>query len=318
LATAPVSSEKASSDLAKFLLRARAGEYVDEHIPAYFAADQYMHEKESPFRVTSTNEPVTIPGYLETCEWLRKKYQTSTNDRQRAIALLAVAELDHKTAVDAALGAIDNAKTDNELLLAALAIAFSDRAQISANRAAAMLAHSVPQVRTAALAQLAEPASRRRAEGFPQTRSVEENEVLPGLSRLTTELSKEKIEAFVKSGDARQQAQAKLLLLAAGDKLDLPELERELQPFVESKTKLFVAAALARAKRTDEAAIAFYRDTYAAISHEAGDSRLTALYEVLRALPGDELSELRRKMRQEKGAQLFEQNGPPTPNFISL
>jgi hypothetical protein len=212
---------------------------------------------------------------------------------------------------------IDAARTENELLPAALAIAYSDRSQISANRAATMLAHPAPQVRTAALAQLTTPRTRRPVDGFPQTRSAEENNVLPGLSRLTADLPKEQIEALLKTDNPRQQAQAKLLLLAAGEKLEPAELERDIQPIAESKAKLFVAAALARAKRTDEAAVAWYRETYAAVSHEAGDSRLTALYDVLRALPGDELTELRRKMRQEKGAQLFDQNTNSSPH-ISL
>jgi hypothetical protein len=95
-------------------------------------------------------------------------------------------------------------------------------------------------------------------------------------------------------------------------------LERDLEPIAESKSKLFVVAALAKAQRTDEPAVAYYADTYASVSHEAGDVRLPALYDALRALPGDELSDLRRKMRTEKGAQLFEQNGSNSPSFISL
>jgi hypothetical protein len=317
-ATAPLNGAKSQADLAQVLLRARAGELADRHVSAYFAADQYMYGKDAPYRVSSTNEPVRIAGYFETCEWLRTKYRAAANDRQRAIALLAVAELDHKTAVDAALGAIADANNDGELLPAALAIAFSDRAQISANRAVTMLGHPAPQVRDAALVQLAEPIFRRQVDGLPPTRSAEENDALPGLSRVTAELPKQQIETLAKTGNARQQVQAKLLLLAAGEKLDPAELERELEPAAESKSKLFVAAALAKADRTDEAAVTYYRETYADVSQDAGDARLPALYDALRSLPGDELSELRRKMRQEKGAQLFEQNGPPSPNFISL
>jgi thioredoxin 1 len=317
-AAAPLQGDKAQADLAQILLRARAGDHVEQRITAYYPADQYTYANTAPYRVTSTHEPITVPGYFQVCEWLRQKFMAATNDRQRAIALLAVAELDHKTAVDAALGAIERAKADSELLPAALAIAFSDRSQISANRAATMLGHPASQVRRAALVQLAEPVFRRQVDGLPPTRSAEEHDPLPGLSRATAALPKHHIEALAKSGDARQQAQAKLLLLAAGDKLELAELERLVQPIAESKTKLLVAAALAKAKRTDDAAVAYYRETYAALSREAGDTRLPALYDAIRALPGEELSGLRRQMRQEKGAQLFEQNRPPSPSYISL
>ena len=104
-----------------------------------------------------------------------------------------------------------------------------------------------------------------------------------------------------------QQTEAKLLLLAAGEKQDLDQLEHDLPAEVGDETKLYIATALAKAKRTDAEAVGFYRDTYRSLSDDAADSRrLVALYQVLHNPIDDDVSDLRSQMRKEKGAQLFE------------
>jgi hypothetical protein len=101
------------------------------------------------------------------------------------------------------------------------------------------------------------------------------------------------------------------LLLAAGEHANLAALESQLAASHAELAKLTIAAALAKAGRTDEEAVKYYEQVYAESSTPAGggDDRIAAaLYEILRDLHGQPILELRRRMRNEKGSRLFNSN----------
>jgi hypothetical protein len=225
---------------------------------------------------------------------------------------MAVAQLDHKTAVDAAVGAVQEAKEDSEALQVAVSIALSDAPTPSAQRAATMLVHPVPAARNAALRVLTSPAFLSRDEGAAFVPAVSDESVLPGLWRVAKPLPTETLRTLAAAGEEPQLSQAKLLLAATGEHIDLKQLEHAVPAPQRDYAKLCIAAALAKAGRIDEEAIAHYRQTYAESNADAQSqvARIpAALYEVLRDLPGEEIAELRRRMRQEKGAKILVNSG---------
>jgi hypothetical protein len=179
------------------------------------------------------------------------------------------------------------------------------------------LGHPSEMVRRAALLTLAGPTARVQLEELLTTRRVHDVQILPGFWRTTEKLPVQQLQSLANTGDATIQAQARLLLVASGEPPAIEQLEREIQPIFGEQTKLFIASALAKSGRTGKEAVAFYRQTYVEVSaRAASDTRpLASLYEVLRELPGDEISELRRQMRKEKGSKLFENSGDNTFGF---
>jgi hypothetical protein len=280
-------------------------------LPSSLSPGDFQFGAEAPYRVPRAKSLLAVPGRIAACQWLRARYRSISNDRQRALALAAVVRLDHKTAVDAALGAIDKAESDGQLLQTALSIALNDAAAPSAERAMMLLSHELPAVRNAALQLLAVPrsAAHKRRELLPP--SVDENPgILPGFwqskQNPPVQILRDLVDA---ESDAGQQSQAILLLLAAGERADLASLENQLFASHGKLTKLSIAAALAKAGRTDDEAIKYYEQVYAESSTPAGggDDRVAAaLYEILRDLSGQPIIELRRRMRNEKGPSLFD------------
>jgi HEAT repeat protein/thiol-disulfide isomerase/thioredoxin/tetratricopeptide (TPR) repeat protein len=303
------SDPKLREQLSTTLLRALIG-FTAETLPASLSPGDFQFSPQAPFRVMRSRKPFTLPGRIQACEWLGEHYRKSPSPRQRAIALAAVARLDHKTAVDAALGAIAEAEVDSELLQTALSIALYDAAAPSAERAIMLLSHRMPSVRSAALQLLAMPASKLRDSRQPIPPTIDENPaVLPGFWRTTQEFPLQILRELMETeNDPMQQSRAILLLLAAGERVDLAPLERQLSASQGEFAKLSIAAALAKSGRTDDEAIKYYEQVYAESSTRAGggDDRIAAaLYETLRELRSDALAELRRRMRNEKGASLF-------------
>jgi HEAT repeat protein/thiol-disulfide isomerase/thioredoxin len=295
--------------LAATLLRALVG-FSAETLPGTLSPGDFQFSAEAPYGVARSKKPFAIPGRIQACEWLRERYRKSSIDRQRAIALAVVARLDHKTAVDAALGAIHEAEADNDLLQLALTIALSDAAVPSARRAIILLDHKLPAVRSAALQLLAMPASLMPHDGDALTPTMDENpDVLPGFWRSTELFPVETLRDLLDAqSDASQQSRAILLLLAAGERINLAPLEQQLTASHGELTRLSVAAAIAKAERTDDEAIKYYEQAYAESSTRTGggnDAIAAALYEILRDLEDDRIVELRRLMRKEKGSSLF-------------
>ncbi len=213
--------------------------------------------------------------------------------------------------MDAAIGAITEAERDGELLQTALSIALSDAAVPSADRAMMLLEHELPAVRSAALQRLALPAQQFRNSARPLLPAINENPgILPGFWRSTQKPPTKLLRDFVDAeSEPVQQSQAILLLLAADEGVDLPPLERQLAVSHGEFTKLSIAAAFAKSGRTDDDAVKYYGHVYAESRARAGgtdDQIIRALYEVLRDLRGEPVAELRRLMRSEKGASLFD------------
>lgn len=302
-----LSDSKLRASLARVALGSRIGGFADDQLLTTLSAENYEFGAQAPYRVVREKQSPRIPGRIEACEWLRQRYHSATSDRQRAIALMAVAQLDHTTAVDAALGAVQEADDESELLRIALSILLGDAATPSAQRATALLSHRLPAVRGAALAFLASPGSQFGDEQALVPTALEES-VLPGLWRATEQFPIDDLRTLAAEGDDLQRSQAGLLLLAAGERVDLPQLERALAAPDGDQAKLCIAVALAKARRTDQEAITHYEQTYAE-SDDNNDPQMAqiaaALYETLRNLPGDEIAKLRRRMRHEKGSSLF-------------
>ncbi len=299
---------KLRAPLVSALLRSQLGGFINEQFLTTLAADNYEYGRQAPYRIVRTKQGLTIPGRVKACDWLRQRYQTATSDSQRAIALLALAKLDHKTAVDAAIGALRAMNHDGDATQVALSIVFSDAPSASARCATGLLSHPLPAVRVAALRFLAVPTVVSRNETPALIPVVPSDAVLPGLWRATEKFPVDKLRRLAATGDVVQQFQAKLLLVATGEHLDLNQLDRALPAKQREYAKLCIAAALAKAGRNDREAIDRYQTTYADAAKDAHprDAQIVAaLYETLRDLPGDEIAELRRRMRKEKGSKLF-------------
>ena len=307
-----LSDPKLRASLAKLVVRSRIGGFSDSQFSTTLSAEEHEYGAKPPYRVVRSKQTLTIAGRIEACDWLRQRYQSAVSDRQRAIALMAVAQLDHKTAVDAAIGAVQEAKEDSEALQVALLIVLGDATTPSAQRATTMLSHAVPAARSAALRFLASPVFLTRHDEAALVPLVRDASVLPGLWRVAEWLPLETLRKLVVAGEEPQQSQAKLLLAAAGEHVDLSQLEHSATEPQRDFAKLCVAAALAKAKRVDPEAIEYYRQTYAESNTDAHSevARIpAALYEMLRDLPCDEVAELRRRMRQEKGAKILSNAG---------
>jgi thioredoxin-like negative regulator of GroEL len=302
------------SSLATVVIQSRVGGFAAEQLSTTLSADDYEYGKQPPYRVVRSNNLPEIPGRVQACDWLRQRFHSASSDRQRAIALMAVAQLDHQTAVDAAIGVVGETTKDGELLKVALEIMLRDAPVPSAQRATTLLDHSVTTVRIAALRHLTFPGSLAVAEGTALVPTLGDESTLPGFWRTTEELPVEEIRALASSDDALQQAQVDLLLLAAGEQFELSELvdiEIALVP-LDDYAKLCIAAALAKAGRNDSIAIEHYTQTY--LDSDPHPDLPTApigaaLYEVLRDLPGDEVAKLRRRMRTEKGSRILSNPG---------
>ena len=312
LAQEPYSEPKLKQELAGTLLRSLVG-FTAETLPASLSPSDFQYGSEAPYRVTRANTLFAVPGRIAACQWLRERYRTGSNDRQRAIALAAVARLDHKTAVDAALGAIDEAEVDGELLQTALTIVLNDAAVPSVERAMTFVGHQVPAVRNAALGLLATPRSQAQQEREPFLPSIgETSSVLPGFWQSKQKTPIKTLQDLLDAeSDPAMQSRAILLLLAAGERAELAALERQLAASHAELTKLTIAAALAKAGRTDDEAVKYYEQVYVESSTPAGggDDRIAAaLYEILRDLGDQPIIELRRRMRNEKGSRLFNDN----------
>jgi hypothetical protein len=313
-----LSDPKLQQQLAATLLRTLVG-FAAETLPSSLSPADFQFTDKTPYRVTRSKKLFAVPGRLQACEWLRERYRQSTSDRQRTIALLAIARLDHQTAVDAALGAIAEAEQEGDLLQAALSIVLFDAAVPSADRAMMLLHHELPYVRRAALQRLALPASQSRSNAQLIAPAMSENPgFLPGFWRSTqkapAKLLREMIDA---ESDPAQQSQAILLLLAAGEGVDLAPLESQLSPSHGEFTKLSIAAALAKAGRTDDEAVKYYEQVYAESRTSAGggDRIARSLYDVLRDLGAEPVAELRRLMRNEMGANLFNRDADIDLNY---
>jgi hypothetical protein len=305
------SDPKLQQQLAAILLRTLVG-FTAETLPSSLSPADFQFSDKVPYGVTRAKKLFAVPGRLWACEWLRERYRQSTSDRQRAIALSAVARLDHKTAVDAALGAIAEAERDSELLQAALSIVLYDAAVPSADRAMMLLEHELPAVRRAALQLLALPAQQFRNNARPHLPATNENPgILPGFWRSRQKAPAKLLRDLIDAeSDPVQQSQAILLLLAAGERVDLAPLESQLSAAHGEFTKLSIAVALAKAGRIDDAAVKYYEQVYAESRTSAGggDQIARSLYEVMRELGGDPIGELHRLMRSEKGATLFDRS----------
>jgi hypothetical protein len=303
------------------MLRTLVG-FAAETLPSSLAPADFQFSDKPPYGVTRAKKLFAVPGRLQACEWLREHYRhQGTSDPQRTVALLAVARLDHKTAVDAALGAIAEAEHDGELLQAELSIALYDAAIPSANRAIMLLDHEVPAVRSAALRLLSLPASQSRSDAQLILPAMSENPgFLPGFWRSTQKPPAKHLQDLIDGeSDPVQQSQAILLLLAAGEGVDLAPLELQLSTSHGEFAKLSIAAALAKAGRTEKVAVKYYEQVYAESRTNAsgGDRIARSLYELLRDLDGEPVAALRRHMRNEMGSNLFNRDADIEMHFIA-
>jgi hypothetical protein len=314
------SDPRLQQQLPAILLRTLVG-FAAETLPTSLSPGDFQYSDKAPYGVTRAKKLFAVPGRLQACEWLRERYRESTNDLQRAIALLAVARLDHKTAVDAALSAIAEAEHDSALLQTALSIALYDAAVPSANRAIMLLDHELPAVQSAALQLLALPASQSRNDVQLVLPAMSENPgFLPGFWRSTQKAPAKLLRDLIDAeSDPSLQSHTILLLLAAGEGVDLSPLESQLSATHGEFTKLSIAAALAKSGRTDEESVKYYEQVYAESRASAGtgDRIARALYEVLRDLRGEPVAELRRLMRNEMGANLFNRDADIDLNVLA-
>jgi hypothetical protein len=300
--TEPLGDEQLNASLADLSIRAQIGDSSMD-LPAGLDENNYRYYDKSPYHIVESVYAPPIPGRIEACEWLREKFQSEASDRQRAIALIALAKLDHQAAANAAIGAIREANKDTEILEVALAIALFDAPKASADRAAELLDHSVSTVQLAAMQTLALPGSSLVLHENPNVPTIDNSAgVLPGFWLATQSLPVPALQSLSKHEDSDVQSQAKLLLLAAGEKIDVSALHKALEEQIPATSSLAIAAALAKANRTDESSLQHYQSTY---ESAADDSTCAELYKVLKVLKGEEVAKLRSRMRAEKGAALF-------------
>jgi hypothetical protein len=312
LAAKPDIDDDFRSSLLTVLLRALVGP-ADSQFLSYLSSDEYTYDTKPPYLVLKTSRPADFPGRREACEWLREKYQHAADDRQRAIALLAVAKLDHLTAVNAAIGAAQATKSDGLLLHVALALLFSDTTPPVANRAAALLAHPAAAARAEAVWVLSMPPSGRISRRKLDTPFVyDHSDTLPGFSRIKDRFPADVLHRVIDNQNRDDKdsksltALVRLQLLSTGEATDLAQLEKDLHEPLTEYTKLSIAAALGKAGRTDDEALAWFEATYAELATASDEQKSAGLYEVLRGLDGERIIALRRKIRAKSGSGLFE------------
>src|SRR5690606_16715968 len=105
-----------------------------------------------------------------------------------------------------------------------------DASKPSAQRAVEFLNHKLPKVQLAALDLLASPGNVLHLSEQPSVPIVANvSGHLPGFWSLRDAYSLDNLKELAGSDDPRQQAQAKLLLLAAGEQIDLADLPSKIE-----------------------------------------------------------------------------------------
>ena len=152
-----------------------------------------------------------------------------------------------------------------------------------------LLEHELPTVRLAALQRLALPAQQFRNSARRLLPAINENPgILPGFWISTQKPPTKLLRDFVDvESEPVQQSQAILLLLAAGEGVDLPPLESQLAVSHGEFTKLSIAAAFAESGALTMMPLSITGRCMPISPARAGgttDQIIRALYEVLRDL----------------------------------
>ncbi len=232
-------------------------------------------------------------GSRAALEWLTEQHKRELSPEQRALLLVQLACFDYRVGSQSAVGCVASAmRWDREVEVATI-LALGSEATVAADRAVQWLTHPVAEVRAAALHRLARPSDEVRMHswtlGVPQVQDNDGEIPLFFVAvRPISDAASELLTTQMKNPDETVAWDAYILLLASG-KEDLDEWKEE---DLQSEQYVTISGALAKARRKDDAAIAFY-ERAAAHADYFGQR---AIEKMLKNISDPKIKALRKRM----------------------
>jgi thiol-disulfide isomerase/thioredoxin len=277
----------------KSLIRALVGARADD-IPTWGEGDTVK-----TFSKPLKQKPESVPGAKRAIDWLGDHYRSTQDDWSKALLLLTASHLDHSLATRSAVGIIANATEYTNEVRVALALALSDTSELSTDRAVQWLEHRLVEVKLACAKRLLIKSDDYARESMEIGASIVYESNAPiGLWEIRRDLPVESLRELSKI-DKPKAWYVKLLLMSTGEEYALPEMLKE---HGSKEDMLPVVAALAKAERTDEEALAYYTKAAETLTAYGEPAQLLTL---LRGLDGKEIAELRRKLRAQDNSNGF-------------
>ena len=284
-----IEQSKSLTPITILMLESLIGRHAAQELPER-TADQLTLDSSQSLSVPKN--PIKYAGQLPAIRWLLEQYEQSTSDIQKAVLLSVLSTASRKHAIAEALVVLDETEEQNQLTRVATALALSDLRALSARRAVALLEHPVDEVAEQALIRLVsiDYGSGRMGSGLPVPTLYYETPERFALQELDRPLPAEALRRFQSDEPNQTSALADLLRVAAGEDLDPLEILRPLRG--REQIRALMAVALARAGRTDPAAMQVYR----LCVENIGSKEATAVQHALRNVKDERVSSLRRKL----------------------
>lgn len=279
--------------ISHLMLEAMLGRDAAQELPIRMADEVKLDANQS---LSVPKTPMKFAGQLPAIRWSLEQYKQANSDAQKAVLLSILSTTSRKHAIAEALGILDESEEESRLTEVAAALALSDLRALSARRAVVLLEHPLKNVAEEALLRLVSidriPDS--AANGLPLAAIYYEQPRTFALQELDRPLPADGLRRFDSGEPTTISALADLLRLAAGEDRDPLEIIERLRG--REQVRSLVAVALARAGRTDEAAMR----VYVACVENAESEETTAVYRALRTVKDDRISNLRRQLLKAK------------------
>lgn len=279
------------ASMAEYLARALRGAH-DRHATLHLSASQLQGD--GPFKAEATH----VIGAQSAIDWVYAQHKRELSPDQRALLLSMLHTFDYRLGSQSAVGRVASAKTwDREILVATL-IALAAEQHIAADRAVQWLEHPLREVRQLALQRLGTAsdyfAPKTWELGLMMTASETIGEI-PLFFIATRPIPNEPLEVLMVDPDTDISWPAYMLLIANGEE----ELDDWKEDELDEEQLLTVAAALAKAQRTDEAALRFYKRVDKGTQYY----QKHALVRVLSVLDNAEVKELVESIKKDGPAR---------------
>ncbi len=288
-------AERSANDLpliSDLVMRTLYGTLIEQRSTS-FSSDE-LKSKDEAFTdfAPSTGQ---LPNREQAVESLYQLYISSDDPLVRSVILNALSRIDHRLATLTAVGRIASAESYDVVVEVSLAIALADQIVSSGDRAVLFLGHSLPEVRRAAMERLTSSSyeflHERMQLGAALVYDYEEE--LPGLWYVRRQFDASVLTSDLVGTDTELKQFAKILRLTSSS-----ATAESLDEFISSdeKQRTLVVAALAKAERTDPAALDYYRKSTGSLESPE------LIYAMLRNLRGDEIQSVRNQMRKQYGS----------------
>jgi hypothetical protein len=215
------------------------------------------------------------PQQSDAVRWLMDRYRAASSDQHRAVLLAVLAYQSRMHATAEALAIVEEAIVDSAVLDTATALALGDLPPLSVDRAVVLLSHSNAGVVDAALRRLSgeDDASSDEMISTPYVYAGTDQQ--HPLQMISRPLPSATLARLSQGEDELSAAISETLLLSLGNEPELDSLLDRLSGLERPLT--FVAIALAKAARTDDAAIDLYRRSAEAVEYYESGPLLNAL-----------------------------------------